>query len=243
MNTSDECSSSNCCQRDGVVVRWFPPSWVFIDAGEDGCLHIDPVFGDRPITPDSEMWSKRGSADGILITHRHADHYDKLTMKEFCKPESIIAGTVDASTHSTVVRMREGDEISIKNILILAVPAYNTAGGSSRMKVHSPGTGLGFIVKVRGVTVYHAGDTDLVPELEKMGPVDLAFVPIGGCYTMGPDEAVRTVNLLGAKAAVPIHWCQRNPQEFQQAATNSFSGTVVIPKPGRPLGLDRLGIL
>ena len=97
--------------------------------------------------------------------------------------------------------MRPGDMLQLDGIDILAVPAHNVD-----KRFHRPEHGwLGYVFTVGGVTYYHAGDTDFLPAMFGIR-CDVAFLPCGGHYTMGPEDAARAAEACGAKVVVPIHW-------------------------------------
>lgn len=75
--------------------------------------------------------------------------------------------------------VKPGEEFNIKNIKIKTVEAYNTEYGNSTRKLHHKGNGVGYLITVEGKTIYHAGDTDFIPEMKELGKVDVALIPIG----------------------------------------------------------------
>ena len=85
------------------------------------------------------------------------------------------------------------------------VAAYNT----NKQFHPKAARGVGYIVTLGGETVYHAGDTDVIPEMENLAPgaqIDVALLPVGGTYTMTAEEAAEAFKLLGAKRGVPMHF-------------------------------------
>ena len=99
-----------------------------------------------------------------------------------------------------VKTMKEGDEIIEKGIKIKAVPAYNI-----EKNFHPKGSGIGFIVEIEGTRIYHAGDTDLIPEMSNI-KTDIALLPIGGTYTMNEEEGARAALKIKPKIAIPMHY-------------------------------------
>ena len=91
----------------------------------------------------------------------------------------------------------------VKGLTIEAVPAYNT-----NKKFHPKSDGkIGFVFSINGRRIYHAGDTDMIPEMESIGP-DIALVPVSGTYVMNAEEAADAVNDLirPKKVAIPMHY-------------------------------------
>ena len=94
------------------------------------------------------------------------------------------------------------------------------------------------MINVEGKTIYHAGDTDMIPEMKKLGPVDVALPPIGGTYTMNIKEAVEATITIGPRAVIPMHHLRADPWEFKKklerksnvkAIILSIGGTYQIP--------------
>ncbi|MCK4640920.1 MAG: MBL fold metallo-hydrolase, partial [Candidatus Marinimicrobia bacterium] len=94
-----------------------------------------------------------------------------------------------------------GEKIIIDDIVIEAVPSYNT-----NKKFHPKSAGnVGYILTLNGVRYYHAGDTDIIPEMKELS-VDVAFLPVGGTYTMTAEEAAKAAQTIQPEIALPIHY-------------------------------------
>lgn len=145
-------------------------------------------------------------ADVIFISHDHHDH---------CSPEavSIIAkkGTVivtDAACakkfSQTVKIVKPGDKLTVEGMSVEVVPAYNI--DPSRLQFHPRSAGgLGFIVTIDGTRIYHAGDTDFIPEMKNL-KVDIAFIPVSGKYVMTAEEAAKAIQAIKPKITIPMHY-------------------------------------
>jgi len=97
--------------------------------------------------------------------------------------------------------MKPGDVLDLANIRIEAVPAYNTD-----KDFHPRKNGwLGFIVDIQGVRIYHAGDTDFIPEMKGLKP-DIALLPVSGTYVMTAEQAVKAALAIQPKLAIPMHY-------------------------------------
>jgi len=122
--------------------------------------------------------------------------------------------------------MRPGDMLQLDGLDVLAVPAYNVD-----KRFHRPEQGwLGYVFTVGGVTYYHAGDTDLLPSMSGIR-CDVAFLPCGGHYTMGPEDAARAATACAASVIVPIHWGEPHAtREDVERIRDLFDGEVFIPE-------------
>jgi L-ascorbate metabolism protein UlaG (beta-lactamase superfamily) len=98
-----------------------------------------------------------------------------------------------------------GERFNFGNVLIEAVNAYNTEHGSSTRKQHKKGEGVGYLIVIEDKTIYHAGDTDFIPEMRGFGRVDVALLPIGGKFTMDIGEALEAVRAIDPDVVIPIH--------------------------------------
>jgi L-ascorbate metabolism protein UlaG (beta-lactamase superfamily) len=109
-----------------------------------------------------------------------------------------------------------GDRLTVSGLALEVVPAYNRGKA-----FHPEGSGVGYVVTVDGERIYHAGDTDRIPEMKALAP-DVALLPIGGTYTMDAAEAAAAVADLEARRAIPIHWgkivgSQQDAERFRDA--------------------------
>jgi len=97
--------------------------------------------------------------------------------------------------------VQPGDKIAEKGVLIEAMPAYNIG------KLFHPETAgnVGYVLTVADMRIYHAGDTDLIPEMNDI-KADIALLPIGGTYTMNVEEAVAAVKRIKPRVVVPMHY-------------------------------------
>ncbi len=131
------------------------------------------------------------ACDVSLFTHDHPRHYGGP------------AGGLVASPFAGV-RLGEWARLDLGWASVTAVPAYNVDGGP-----HRRGCCLGYVIEVGGVTVYHAGDTDLVPEMVRLPRPTVALLPVGGGSVMEPEEAAEAVKTLRPSVAVPLHYDDR----------------------------------
>jgi L-ascorbate metabolism protein UlaG (beta-lactamase superfamily) len=139
----------------------------------------------------------------ILVTHAHHDHLDPPSIAVLAGPETKCFCPADClpKMPKGAKAMSPGDRVEIMGVEITAVPAYNI-----NKRFHPKGSGgVGYIIRHADGTVYHAGDTDLIPEMADIR-CDIALLPVSGTYVMTAEEAVKAVELIRPKVAVPIHY-------------------------------------
>lgn len=88
------------------------------------------------------------------------------------------------------------------------------------------------MISVEGKTIYHAGDTDYIPEMKNLGKVDIAFLPIGSTFVMDIEEAVQATLTIKPIIAIPMHMSKANPDEFSKKVHEKSNIEVAIMKVG-----------
>ena len=156
----------------------------------------------------------------ILATHSHGDHYHEDSVESVSSSESIIVAPEDCSDKVMKGQFQPisvGDEIKIRDVKIQAVYAYNvkrfrTPGNP----FHPKGYGVGYVITLGGKRIYHAGDTDLIPEMEELRSIDVALLPVGDTYTMDNVEAGEAALKIKPKMVVPMHTWDKGTEKFIQ---------------------------
>lgn len=201
---------------------------------------IDPFLSGNP---KAAVKPEEVEADLILVTHAHGDHIgDAIEIAR--KTGAKIVAMYDIANYISqrasdveTVGMNYGPT-TIDGVFIVQVPAWH----SSSDGLHNIGNPCGYIVKLDGVTIYHAGDTFVFGDMalfnELYGPIDVALLPIGGHFTMGPREAAKAVELLKPRKVVPMHYSTwppiaQDPEEFKKLVGEKAE--VVILQPGEEL--------
>jgi len=168
--------------------------------GHDGFL----IKGDgKAIVIDPFQVKKCEPADVILVTHEHYDHCSPEDIQKVQEASTVIVTEADSAKKlSGDVRVvQPGDKLTVSGIQIEAVPAYNT-----NKNFHPKQNGwLGFVLIVEGVRIYHAGDTDLIPEMDSI-KADIALLPVSGTYVMTAEEAVEAAKIIKPKLVIPMHY-------------------------------------
>ena len=200
-------------QINGIELKWLGHAGFLIkDSAHEGVpspegkvIYIDPYN----IREDSEK------ADLVLITHSHYDHCSVADIKKIIKEGTRIVLTADCQ--SKIVRfdvliklevVEPGHELAFGEVKISTLPAYNID-----KPFHSKEEGwVGYLIKLNDVFIYHAGDTDVIPEMQKLtgykqqGKKLVALLPVGGRFTMSAEEAVEAAKLIKPDLAIPMHW-------------------------------------
>jgi L-ascorbate metabolism protein UlaG (beta-lactamase superfamily) len=213
----------------GVFVKWLAHASFQIKA-EGKIIYVD-------LEKYGEATEK---ADLILVTHSHTDHCDPDKIKNVQKEDTVIIAPEDCVSiiGRSVKTLRPGEETSVGNIRVKAVEAYNYKRlRSPGNPYHPKGFGVGYLIKVEGKTIYHAGDTDFIPEMRKVGPVDVVLLPSGGTYTMDNAEAAEAAIAINPKIVIPMHRWDTNPEEFKKKVEANSNIKVMVLQEGEEFQL------
>ena len=151
--------------------------------------------------------------DVIISTHEHADHCSIEDMQKFLSSDTEVIGIKLAEDKlkeldcKAVHYVNPGDTITIKGIEFKIVRAYNINKFRSPGKPFHPkeDNKIGVIVNMDGKSIYHAGDTDIIPEMQEINP-DVALLPVSGTYVMTAAEALEAAKILKPKLIIPMHF-------------------------------------
>ena len=165
-----------------------------IKISKDKIIYIDPF----------KIKEEKHDADIIFITHNHYDHYSEEDIEKIIKEDTVIImpeTMIKQKKYKNILFVKPNEQYKIDNIEIITIPAYNI-----NKNFHpKENKWLGYILKIDDITYYIAGDTDIIPENKEV-KCDIAFVPIGGIYTMNAKEASELVNRIKPRIAIPMHY-------------------------------------
>ncbi|MBN2407621.1 MAG: MBL fold metallo-hydrolase [Elusimicrobia bacterium] len=159
-------------------------------------------------TDPFQLQNPEKKADIIFVTHEHSDHCSPADIEKIRKESTVIiaARLAAEKLQGQVQIVSPREKIEVGGIEVETVPAYNVN------KFRSPGVpfhpeengGVGYILNIKGARVYHAGDTDVIPEMKEIR-ADIFLVPVSGIYVMTAAEAVEAAGLIKPAIAVPMH--------------------------------------
>jgi L-ascorbate metabolism protein UlaG (beta-lactamase superfamily) len=212
-------------------------------------LLIDPWLA-NPLFPNT--WTRPAQLDAILVTHAHGDHVgDTINLAHRHQPEIVAPAELCHWLKKRGARetrpMNKGGTQSVAGVAVTMVGADHSSGFSEGDTLVYGGSPAGFVLTFEGgERVYHAGDTNVFGDMALIGelyPLDVALLPIGGHFTMGPAEAAKAVELLRPRFVVPMHYgtspkLTGTPGQFEPLVAQRAPATRVLRlAPGEVLRL------
>lgn len=185
----------------GLKISWLGHDSFRIKNGET--IIIDPF----------KLRSVSDKADILLISHEHFDHLSMDDIKKVVKEDTTIVTIPAVKKELSGLKVKEikaakpGDKLAIGDVTVEIVPAYNLNKFREPGKVFHPKEDgkAGFVIGIKGVRIYHAGDTDVVPEMKGLKP-DVALLPVSGTYVMSAEEAAQATKMIEPKLVIPMHY-------------------------------------
>ena len=188
---------------NGIELKWLGHAGFLIK--NQKIIYVDPYNIKEGVE----------KADIILITHSHYDHCSFPDLGKIVKEGTKIIITADCQSKITKfdvpIKMEivePGYELEIGNVRIFALPSYNID-----KHFHPKEEGwVGYVIRIEDVVIYHAGDTDVIPEMQKLtgykkaGKEFVALLPVGGRFTMSAEEAAEAAKIIKPTLAIPMHW-------------------------------------
>ncbi|MCB9017910.1 MAG: MBL fold metallo-hydrolase [Paludibacteraceae bacterium] len=171
-------------------------------------IYVDPtsLFAD---------YSEYPTADVLLFTHDHEDHFDTLSVVRLRKNDTEVVGNESViQTLGLGKSMKNGDCLSAMDgkIRIEAVPAYNTTPAHAGF--HTKGRDNGYVLTIGGTSIYIAADTEAIPEMADLKSIDIAFIPANQPYTMTVDQVVAAARMIKPKVLYPYHYGETDVQQL-----------------------------
>ena len=197
-----------------------------IRINKEKTIYIDPFKIDR----------NYNDADIIFITHDHYYHYSEEDIDKVINentviliPEELLTKVLKKGINkNAIITVEPNQKYMVQGIKFETVPAYNT-----NKTFHPKENGwVGYVIEINGIKYYIAGDTDITEENKKV-KCDVAFVPVGGTYTMDFKEAAQLVNQIQPKVAVPIHYgsvvgTKQDAEEFIKLLHTNVKGVILM---------------
>lgn len=217
-------------QVEGINIEWVGHSTVGIYGKKT--IYIDP-FGEV-------LKGDEKKADLIISTHGHRDHFDVNAINSLSRKDTylIIRPGCEKNnlTSGNIKEIAIDENYEVQGIGVKAVHAYNTKRfRSPGTPFHSEGFGMGVVVTMERVKFYYAGDTDFITPMQKLRDekIDVAFLPIGGTYTMDIDEAVDAALTIAPKIIVPVHYnhikgTEADPMAFKEKVEKNSKSKVIV---------------
>jgi len=207
-------------------ISWFGhASFQFTDTNGNRIYYVDPFeLPNKPLE----------KADLLFITHAHSDHLSPDDIAPLLQPDTTIIAPIDCLEKLHLPEDQQypilpNEEHTVKGFHFLTVPAYNIS--PEKLSFHPQANNwVGYVFTLNGKKIYHAGDTDIIPEMEILSRLhlDIAMLPIGGIYTMDVEEAARAANMIAAKITIPMHYrrllgenYKATEEQFKTLVTNS----------------------
>jgi L-ascorbate metabolism protein UlaG (beta-lactamase superfamily) len=226
-------------------LTWLGHAAFRIDTPGGKRIYVDPFLQGNPKCPESEQEPER--IDVIAVTHGHGDHVgDTVELAKRFSPEIVAQVELKGwlgSQGAPVGDMpgpNKGGTVEAAGVKFTLVNAFHSSSSDSG---DYTGESCGIVVTLEnGTTLYFAGDTCVFSDMQLIGRIyepDVAILPIGDHFTMGPKEAAVALELLGTRRCVPCHYgtfplLHGTPDELRQLATGV---EIVSPEPGGTIEL------
>jgi L-ascorbate metabolism protein UlaG (beta-lactamase superfamily) len=225
-------------------IRWLGHSCFMVKTARGKVIIIDPWITGNPLCPIK--LEEITQADLVLVTHDHFDHSSHAA--DIAKQ----TGATVVGCPETVGRLKTGQALPEGQVVFWGIGM--NIGGTARVgdiaitmtqALHSSETGVpaGYIITLEdGTVIYHAGDTGIFSSMQLLGelyPIDVALLPIGGCFTMDPFQAARAVKLMKPGKVIPMHYrtfpiLEQDASRFVALVKDQTPGVdVIVLEPGQ----------
>jgi L-ascorbate metabolism protein UlaG (beta-lactamase superfamily) len=194
-------------------ITWLGHATVLVQTPKGTNILIDPFIAQNPKYPKD--FALPAKIQYILLTHGHSDHISDVVPVAAEHGSMVVAihelaAYVASQGVARTIEMNLGGTVQLDDVAATMVEAKHSAGVKDEDGTRYVGVAAGYVLTVAdGPVLYHAGDTAVFGDMKLIGELyrpEVAMLPIGGHYTMGPKEAALAVKLLGAKTILPIHF-------------------------------------
>jgi L-ascorbate metabolism protein UlaG (beta-lactamase superfamily) len=232
----------------GNRITWLGHATFKITLPDGKVVLLEAWVDGNPACPQAAK--KLDRVDTILLTHGHGDHIgDALAIAKKFNPQVVAifetATWLGSKGVKNVVGMSKGGTTKVGDIEVTMVHAIHSNGIEDGGKVIYGGEPAGYVVRLPGgLTIYHAGDTAVFSDMKLIAELyapEVAMLPIGDHYTMGPREAAMAIRLLNVKHVIPMHYATfpaltGTPEELKKQTQGIAGLEIHAIKPGETLG-------
>ncbi|MBI3493096.1 MAG: metal-dependent hydrolase [Acidobacteria bacterium] len=196
-----------------LSILWLGHATFVLQSPGGKRIILDPWITGNPMTPGAAK--KIGALDLMLITHGHGDHTGDAVALGRSSGAQVVAPYelsvwLQKKGLQRVTGMNPGGTLSMLGLSITMVPAHHSSSVEEDGQIVYLGVATGYVVRFEnGQTIYYSGDTSIFGDMRLIGEMyqpQIAFLPIGDLYTMGPEQAAKACELLGVKQVVPMHY-------------------------------------
>ncbi len=212
-----------------MQLKFFGHSAVLLSGSKN--IIIDPFFKDGRAPSGIDL---------VAVTHGHRDHLgETVSINRLTVAGNEIAKYLEKKGLNTV-GLNIGGSAFVEGVSFMMTPALHSSWIEEAGPGVYGGVAGGYVIEMDGKRIYHAGDTGLFSDMKLIGEYlrpDIALLPIGGKFTMGPDEAMIAAQFIGAKIVIPIHYntwpvIEQDPGMFKFALERTTDIKVIVLKPG-----------
>jgi L-ascorbate metabolism protein UlaG (beta-lactamase superfamily) len=235
-------------QTKGNKLTWLGHSAFRITTPSGKVIIVDPWVQGNPACPESHKHIDH--VEVMLITHGHFDHIaDAVELGKKHKPQIVAiyetAAWLESKGVPNTIGMNKGGTLKVGEIEVTMVHAIHSCGISDGDKIIYGGEASGYILRLPGgFNIYHSGDTAVFGDMKIISELyspELALLPIGDFYTMGPKEAAHAIRLLGVKHVIPMHFgtfpaLAGNPEQLRELTKDIPGLEIHALKPGESIG-------
>ncbi|MFZ0639016.1 MAG: metal-dependent hydrolase [Candidatus Acidiferrales bacterium] len=232
----------------GNRITWLGHATFQITLADGKVVLLDAWVDGNPMCPQDAKKLKR--VDTMLITHGHGDHIgDAVAIAKKFEPQVVAifetAVWLESKGVKNVIGMSKGGTVKVGEIEATMVHAIHSNGIQDGDKMIYGGEPAGYIVRLPGgLTIYHAGDTAVFSDMKLIAELyapEVAMLPIGDFYTMGPREAAMAIRLLNVKHVIPMHYgtfpaLTGTPEELKKLTQDIAGLEIHAIKPGESIG-------